>query len=245
MRKEKKFNYIYLITNMINDTYYIGMHSTDNLDDGYFGSGKRLKYSINKYGKESFLFEKLYYYKTRKEVRDAEEKLVCCKLLQDPLCLNLRTGGEGGDTVTYTENPELARQRNKGWFDRFTELEKIEYKEKVKAGVKKWKDEHPEKFDERQQHVKATRMNKGSYNHSEETKKLIAINNKSSSQEVRDKISKTILGRIWIKKENNSKQIDKNELSFYISEGWTKGRIVTGYKQKLQVEVLKQKVKET
>ena len=31
----KKFNYIYLITNTLNNKIYIGKHSTDNLDDGY------------------------------------------------------------------------------------------------------------------------------------------------------------------------------------------------------------------
>lgn len=30
------------------------MHSTDNLDDGYVGSGKRLWNSIKKHGKENF-----------------------------------------------------------------------------------------------------------------------------------------------------------------------------------------------
>jgi len=30
--------------------YYIGLYSTSNLDDGYMGSGKRIRYSLNKYG---------------------------------------------------------------------------------------------------------------------------------------------------------------------------------------------------
>lgn len=34
----RKYHFIYKITRLDNNRYYIGMHSTDNLDDGYFGS---------------------------------------------------------------------------------------------------------------------------------------------------------------------------------------------------------------
>ena len=40
---------IYKITNKINNKFYIGMHQTKKLDDGYMGSGKRLKLAIKKY----------------------------------------------------------------------------------------------------------------------------------------------------------------------------------------------------
>ena len=46
------FNYI--TTNKINGKRYVGAHKTDNIDDGYLGSGKYLLRAIKKYGKESF-----------------------------------------------------------------------------------------------------------------------------------------------------------------------------------------------
>jgi hypothetical protein len=49
-----------------NDKYYIGMHSTNDLNDGYVGSGKRLWFSINYHGKENHACEILEYCKDRK-----------------------------------------------------------------------------------------------------------------------------------------------------------------------------------
>ena len=39
----KKFHYFYRIENIINNFYYYGIHSIDNLNDGYMGSGRGLK----------------------------------------------------------------------------------------------------------------------------------------------------------------------------------------------------------
>lgn len=60
-RKQKKYHYIYKTTCLMTCKFYVGMHSTDNLEDGYLGSGKILGYSLNKYGRENHIKEILEY----------------------------------------------------------------------------------------------------------------------------------------------------------------------------------------
>ena len=55
-----KIIYNYITTNNINGKQYVGMHSTDNIDDGYLGSGLALIRAIKKYGKENFIREILW-----------------------------------------------------------------------------------------------------------------------------------------------------------------------------------------
>ena len=43
------YNYVYLITNTLNNKKYIGKHSTDNLNDNYIGSGIIIKQIVRKY----------------------------------------------------------------------------------------------------------------------------------------------------------------------------------------------------
>ena len=77
-RKEKKYHFIYKTTNILTKRYYYGMHSSNNLDDGYLGSGKRLRYSVRKYGKENHEREIVEFCKTRKELKDREREIVNC-----------------------------------------------------------------------------------------------------------------------------------------------------------------------
>ncbi len=44
------YHYIYLIINDINKKYYKGIHSTQNLNDNYMGSGRALEKAKKKYG---------------------------------------------------------------------------------------------------------------------------------------------------------------------------------------------------
>lgn len=95
-RKEKKYNYIYKTTNLKNGKFYVGMHSTDNLNDGYLGSGDRLRRSIRRNGKDNFELQFLEFLPNRASLSLREKELVNEDLLKDPMCMNLSLGGQGG-----------------------------------------------------------------------------------------------------------------------------------------------------
>lgn len=93
----KKFNYIYLIRNIINNKIYIGKHSTDNLDDGYMGSGKLIKRAIKKEGVENFTKEILSYTDTPKTLNFLEKFYIKkYKARNNDIGYNLTYGGDGG-----------------------------------------------------------------------------------------------------------------------------------------------------
>jgi len=75
-RKEKNIHYIYKTTCDITGRWYIGMHSTYNLEDGYIGSGKTLRRSIRKYGKENHTKEILEFLENREDLAKREKEIV-------------------------------------------------------------------------------------------------------------------------------------------------------------------------
>ena len=50
----KKYNYVYVTTNLVTLKKYVGSHCTDNIDDGYLGTGRLFLKSVKKHGKENF-----------------------------------------------------------------------------------------------------------------------------------------------------------------------------------------------
>lgn len=73
---EKKFNYLYKITNNINNKFYYGIHSTNKLNDNYM------------FTKEIICFKS-----TRQEISDLEREIVDINLINNENCYNICLGG--------------------------------------------------------------------------------------------------------------------------------------------------------
>lgn len=90
------YNYLYQITNLINNKIYIGVHTTSDLNDGYMGSGTAIKKAIRKYGIENFRKDILNFFETAEEALLAEESVVDSKFILREDTYNIRCGGIGG-----------------------------------------------------------------------------------------------------------------------------------------------------
>jgi hypothetical protein len=91
-----RYHFIYRTECIDTGKYYIGMHSTYDLEDGYLGSGKIVRRSLKKYGAERHSFLILAFFPNREALSDMERQLVTPSEINSTLCMNLKLGGSGG-----------------------------------------------------------------------------------------------------------------------------------------------------
>lgn len=202
---KRKYHYIYKITRD-DDRYYIGMHSTDNLEDGYFGSGKKITRSIKKHGLDRHRKEILEFLPTRKELKVREEQMITKEMRADPFCMNLAPGGGGG-------------------------FINEEHQQKCAAAGGKVGGKIAARIVGQMVSAKANRLttnrqrygvgNKPTYgmlgkNHSAETKQQMSI---SGSGEKNSQF-----GTCWVTKDSKPMKIKKEQLDEYLANGYSRGR---------------------
>lgn len=195
----KTYNYIYLITNNINGKIYIGKHSTDNLDDGYMGSGKLIKKAIQKYGIENFTKEYLAFCDTEDKLNWLE-KFYIKKCKAREVGYNLTEGGDGSLGRKLTEeHKRRISEANKGAKNHF-------------YGVRRYGNNNPfygkHHSEETKEKNRQAHLNKKA---SEETKLKMSLSHqcnigennpfygKHHSEETKKKISEALKRRYQIK----------------------------------------------
>lgn len=87
---------VYQITNNANKKIYIGCHKTDDINDGYMGSGKILLRAYEKYGIENFTKKILHIFDSSEEMFATERMLVNEEFVAKEHTYNLKMGGFGG-----------------------------------------------------------------------------------------------------------------------------------------------------
>lgn len=200
---------IYKTTNLINGKFYIGKHQTNDLNDGYIGSGKLLKHAINKYGLDQFKTEILETCPSEAHMNLAEKIYV---VVDPEVSYNLCPGGRGGFGYINSTNK-----------NRYKRTEKI--KQKGSDSIKRWIANNPERRELYQKRASRALVSKYASGeivvrkifgrkHSAETKQKMSIRAKNRS-------TNSQTGTMWITNGTENKKIKKN---FPIPDLWYKGR---------------------
>lgn len=211
-RKEKKYHFIYKTTNLLSGKYYIGMHSTNNIEDGYMGSGKRLKYSLNKYGKENHRVEILEFFDSREELANREKEIVNLNEITKKECINLVVGGKG----QFPKFESLSEDKKRTILDNLK-----------KHSQQRWKNDQ---FRKKMSLINSNQLKKF---HKEGKFKYNTFTGKKHKEETKIKIGKansikqkgennSQFGTIWITNGTENKKIKNNS---EIPLNWYKGRI--------------------
>lgn len=87
---------VYKTTHITTGRYYIGKCSRKQWERGYMGSGTWIKRMIAKHGREAFAREIISEHATEREAFGAEQLQIGMRYVLDLLCVNLRSGGDGG-----------------------------------------------------------------------------------------------------------------------------------------------------
>ena len=194
---------VYETTNLINGKYYIGVHKKNGSD--YLGSGKILRFAINKYGKENFIRETLKSFDIERDAYDFEKEIVDGNLINNKNCYNIVEGG-GCPPV----HCELGKEHHN-----FGKKHTKESKKKMsKSKLGKYKGEDSPRYGKHHSEEAKKKMSEvklGKYKgedsprygkkHTEETKKKISDSKKGKgigkkhSKDSRKKISESLKGK--------------------------------------------------
>lgn len=90
------YYYLYQLTNKLNGKIYVGVHKTENLNDGYMGSGVIVQSAIKKHGLENFEKVILEMFDDSSSMYAREKEIVTEEFLSRGDVYNIRRGGHGG-----------------------------------------------------------------------------------------------------------------------------------------------------
>jgi len=214
------FYIIYKVTNRINGKIYIGKHKTNDLNDGYMGSGKLITRAIKKHGIDNFTKEILFQFDNEADMNSKEAELVTEELCSREDTYNLCSGGQGG--WSYVNKHE----KNKKW----TSLGgKNARKIADITLMKKYNVSNPSQIE----HVKEKLSNNVRKKIKENNWYIPTFSGKSHTEEHKQYMSEIMkekqkgennsqYGTMWITNGSENKKIKKVDI---IPEGWYKGRI--------------------
>lgn len=201
--------YLYEIKNNINQKIYIGVHSTNNINDDYMGSGTLISKAIKKYGKQNFTKTILQYFDTEEEMYEKESEIVNEKFVRLESNYNVMVGGYG----SWTKSNEIIKEKKQLDFE-WEKRKNINISIGIKKAINEGKcvcatKEFMKKRNELSHTPEAKLKRKETY------KKINYQQKENHNLYGKRIVHKPNENWIWIKEE---------ELEQYLNQGWLRGR---------------------
>lgn len=212
---------IYKTVNLTNGKIYIGCHRTNNLDDGYLGSGKRLNRAIQKYGKDNFQRYILAVLDSAQQMYDMEASIVDEQFVARDDTYNLTVGGDNGMMYVNETGQNLYGENGQPGHGFENLIDGSTLKQRyLEQGcwntfIQARKQSVAKHFETNPGHFKGKK-------HTEQSKTKIGEQNRV--QQLGQNNSQ--YGTCWIYDPSNkiNKKINKQDLQSWIDSGWIKGR---------------------
>lgn len=190
------YGYIYKTTNLVNNKFYIGQKKSDKfLAEKYLGSGIRLNSAIKSHGKENFKVELIDTAESKQELNDKEIYWVSKLDARNlDIAYNLAKGGDGPSGFD-TWNKGLTKENDPRL---------IQKQESIDKRAKSLK--------------KAYEEGRHSVNFTPEIRKKMSDKAKNRPH------PPTTSGRICYTNGQQNKLLKPEQIDYYISLGWYKGK---------------------
>jgi hypothetical protein len=201
----------------VNNKIYVGVHKTNNMNDGYMGSGKVIKDAIKKYGINNFKKDILETFEDSESMYAREKQVITEEFLSRKDVYNLRRGGNGGfDYINAYPEKFLTEKR----------LNSLMSQEEA---VRRWKIKYETDENFRKLNLEKSKL----------ANKILMEKypngiwfGKSHTSETKQKMSKGHVGKhdgnknsqygsMWITNGVENKKIKNTDI---IPDGWYKGR---------------------
>ena len=239
----------YKITNKVNGRFYIGAHKTEDLNDGYMGSGAAIRRAIEKHGKENFVKEILHTFDSAEEMFD-RERILLEGVWSSSDCYNLNGGGTGA-TEHLNSDDRHREARARGGQKAMAALHKsgrcnppwFKGDERVKKAAKKganrvaelWRDEEWANNTRRNMSAAAlanNNMRGRIWITLGDTRKVISVDDWPSyelqgwsSPKKLEEAHVAKMKKRWINNDTENRLIDASDYDHMLQSGWKPGRI--------------------
>lgn len=214
---------LYITTNLVNGKTYIGIHKTNNLDDGYLGSGSAIVEAVEKYGKENFKREVLEFCNSYDELLELEKLYVNSDWVRDKSNYNLKTGGQSSGILSDESKKKISdtlkEKYKNGELDRREGIVPYNITDEIKEKISKTLKERYREQEHNRKGIDP--WNKGLKGVQVGWNKGLKL--EPMTEEEKEKRSKTLKER-WKNQVHHSKGVDPwNKGLKGVQEAWNKG----------------------